>query len=96
MNHVIKIKEQDPKFFFLLKKKHKIWDNTCNNGDVFVFVPLNKQINSVPESLGIKKQGCYILEHNPCQIRFKCYNQITPKNTHYPEANSGSPIQIAA
>lgn len=51
-----------------LRFANHIWGNTCNHRDIFVFVPLNKQIDSVPECPRIKKQGGYIMEHNPCQI----------------------------
>lgn len=45
----------------LLKKK-----STCNNRDVFISVPLNKQIYSILKRFRIKKHRCYILKHNPC------------------------------
>lgn len=46
-----------------------VWGNTCNHRYIFVFAPLNEQIDGVPERPRIEKQGGYILEHNPCPIR---------------------------
>jgi hypothetical protein len=71
--------------FYSSKKKKNymehIGENTCDHRDIFVFVPLNKQIDSVPESLDIKKQGGYIVEHNPCQIGWPV-NQTCAQNSN--------------
>jgi len=38
--------------------------STCDNIDILISVPLNKKVDGVFESLGIKEQRGYVLKQN--------------------------------
>lgn len=82
-------------------KLSKIWYwFTCNDGDIFVFVPFNKQINGVFESLGVQKQRGNILEFYPCKTRLATTHtflqnsttQAEPINTQITHNNNNYPL----